>query len=57
MPLDFQVKLLRFIQSKEIRRVGAIDSKIIDVRVLAATNRSLADMVEEGAFEKIYIIA
>ena len=51
------MKLLRFIQSKEIRRVGAIDSKIIDVRVLAATNRSLADMVEEGAFEKIYIIA
>ena len=52
MPLDFQVKLLRFIQSKEIRRVGAIDSKIIDVRVLAATNRSLADMVEEGSFRE-----
>lgn len=52
MPLDFQVKLLRFMQSKEIRRVGSVNSKIVDVRVLAATNRSLSDMVVEGTFRE-----
>ena len=52
MPLDFQVKLLRFMQSKEIRRVGSVNSKIVDVRVLAATNRSLSAMVEEGTFRE-----
>lgn len=49
-PLDFQVKLLRFMESKELRRVGAIESKNVDVRIIAATNRDLSDMVEEGTF-------
>lgn len=52
MPLDFQAKLLRFLESKEIRRVGAIDSKNVDVRVLAATNCDLSDMVEAGTFRE-----
>lgn len=52
MPLDFQVKLLRFLESKEIRRVGAIDAKIVDVRVIAATNRDLLEMVQEGTFRE-----
>lgn len=51
-PLDFQVKLLRFLESKEIRRVGSLHAKIADVRVIAATNRNLEKMVEEGAFRE-----
>ncbi|MBN7772988.1 sigma-54 interaction domain-containing protein [Clostridium aminobutyricum] len=50
--LDFQVKLLRFLESKEVRRVGAVDSKIVDVRVIAATNRDLQQMIEEGKFRE-----
>ncbi len=48
--LDLQVKLLRFLETKEVRRVGAVDGKIVDVRIIAATNRDLDKMVEEGTF-------
>ena len=51
-PLDFQVKLLRFLESKEVRRVGSLDSKNVDVRILSATNRDLAQMVDEGSFRE-----
>jgi DNA-binding NtrC family response regulator len=48
----FQVKLLRFLQEKEIRPVGAARSKTVDVRVVVATNRDLQKMVDEGSFRE-----
>jgi DNA-binding NtrC family response regulator len=52
LPLDLQAKLLRALQEKEVRPVGATQSKPISARVLAATNRDLAAMVEQGRFRK-----
>lgn len=51
-PLDFQVKILRFIESKELRRVGSLISKNVDVRIIAATNRDLLQMIEDGTFRE-----
>ena len=52
LPLDAQVKLLRLIQHGEIERVGATTSKVISVRIVAATHRNLAAMVEDGTFRE-----
>ncbi|HVJ06897.1 MAG TPA: sigma-54 dependent transcriptional regulator [Acidisarcina sp.] len=52
LPLDLQAKLLRALQEKEIRPVGSTTRIPINVRVLAATNRDLAGMVEQGRFRK-----
>ncbi|MFF5398550.1 sigma-54 interaction domain-containing protein [Peribacillus butanolivorans] len=50
LPLHMQVKLLRVLQEKEIERVGSTGSVQIDVRVIAATNRNLEEMVSKGEF-------
>lgn len=47
-----QVKLLRFLESGEVRRVGENDAFHVDVRVVCATNRNLEDMVHEGTFRE-----
>ncbi|MFT9846004.1 sigma-54 interaction domain-containing protein [Aneurinibacillus sp. REN35] len=52
LPPLMQVKLLRALQEREIRRVGGSWSKTIDVRVIASTNRSLAQLVEDGKFRE-----
>jgi DNA-binding NtrC family response regulator len=52
LPLSLQPKLLRVLEAREVRRVGANTSKPIDVRVLAATHRSLAQSVNEGGFRE-----
>ena len=52
LPLDLQAKLLRALQEKEVRPVGATQAKPISARVLAATNRDLSAMVEHGRFRK-----
>lgn len=52
LPLTIQVKLLRAIQERIIRRVGATEDQKIEVRIIAATNRDLEDMIKEGLFRE-----
>jgi DNA-binding NtrC family response regulator len=52
LPLDLQAKLLRALQEKEVRPVGATHTVPISARVLAATNRDLNAMVAQGLFRK-----
>ena len=52
MPLSLQAKLLRAIESRSIRPVGAPKEVPVDVRIVCATNRKLAQMVNEGTFRE-----
>ncbi len=47
-----QSKLLRVLQEHEIRRVGGVESTAVDVRILAATNKKLKQLVEQGKFRE-----
>ncbi|MEO8800724.1 MAG: sigma-54 dependent transcriptional regulator [Polyangiaceae bacterium] len=50
LPLTAQVKLLRTLQEGEVKRVGSDDTRIVDVRVLAATNVDLKNKIADGSF-------
>ncbi len=50
LPLPLQVKLLRFLESGEIRRVGSQETKNVNTRVIIATNENLEQLVEKGLF-------
>ena len=52
MPLSMQVKLLRVLQERQVRPVGSTKTYPIDARILAATNRDLADLVRSGQFRQ-----
>ena len=52
LPLPMQAKLLRVLQDGEIQRIGATSAKKVNVRVIAATNRDLAEEAENGVFRR-----
>jgi DNA-binding NtrC family response regulator len=52
LPLNLQAKLLRVLETREVRRVGANSARAVDIRLVAATNRMLAQSVNEGSFRE-----
>ena len=52
LPLAMQVKLLRAIQEKRVRKVGSVTEEPVDVRIICATHRNLRELVEKGAFRQ-----
>jgi PAS domain S-box-containing protein len=52
LPVEIQAKLLRVLQERELERVGGSDTIRVDVRIIAATNRNLLDLVAKGRFRE-----
>jgi len=52
LPLLMQVKLLRAIQEKKVRKVGSVVEEAVDVRIICATHRNLRDCVDKGSFRQ-----
>ncbi len=52
MPLEIQSKLLRVLQDKKIRKVGGSDHTEVDVRIIAASNEKLENLIEQGKFRE-----
>ena len=52
LPLSMQVKLLRAIQEKKVRKVGSSQEEAVDVRILCATHQNLRERVEQGKFRQ-----
>jgi len=52
MPLEIQAKILRTLQNHEVRRLGGKNTIKVDVRIIAATNKNIGEMVEKGTFRE-----
>ena len=52
LPMEAQARLLRFIQEGEIRRIGSVQSRKVDVRLICATHRDLQTLASEGSFRQ-----
>lgn len=52
MPLAMQAKILRALEEKKVEKVGGVSETEVDVRIIAATNKPLEDMVREGTFRE-----
>lgn len=52
LPMEAQARLLRFIQEGEIRRIGSVHSRRVDVRLICATHRDLQSLAAEGGFRQ-----
>jgi two-component system response regulator PilR (NtrC family) len=52
LPINMQVKLLRVIQEKKVRKVGATEEEPVDVRIISATHHNLAECVQQGTFRQ-----
>jgi DNA-binding NtrC family response regulator len=52
LPLEVQAKLLRFLQDRQVTMIGGSQTRHVDARVISATNRDLAAMVDQGTFRR-----
>ncbi|WMJ76311.1 MULTISPECIES: sigma 54-interacting transcriptional regulator [unclassified Sedimentibacter] len=52
IPIDIQTKLLRVLEEKRIRKIGAADELSVDVRIIAATNKNIIELIKENKFRQ-----